>query len=266
MYPLPPPACAHSSSPKTLLPLELISIARVSQFLRPLLPATTPEHFISPSATLIFEHFISLAAYGEVFVPILFLKGFDKGYCHGVLGTKFGISQVLDLVLEDLLKEYPEMITVNKLNGLLHCDDNCALKASFDDNSQFMIAMLRECGLAHKTVIFILDEFDLFAQGKQRLLYSLLDAMQSVTSQAVVLLKFACSRLSSLDHPSQAQQPPHLHPSTFSLRHPENLSERVHYRFSRKQNTYELTNFMLILSKLMQSQVISSDGSAVRGI
>uniref|UniRef100_A0A2N9IDI8 Reverse transcriptase zinc-binding domain-containing protein n=1 Tax=Fagus sylvatica TaxID=28930 RepID=A0A2N9IDI8_FAGSY len=59
--------------------------------------------------------------------------------------------------------------------------------ASFDDNSQFMIAMLRECGLAHKTIIFVLDEFDLFAQGKQRVLYSLLDAMQSVTSQAVVI-------------------------------------------------------------------------------
>ncbi|KAG6655853.1 hypothetical protein I3843_05G219700 [Carya illinoinensis] len=91
-----------------------------------------------------------------------------------------------------------------RLSGLLHSDDNCAFKeiarqlcvehdllfskmASFDDNSQFMIAMLRECGLAHKTVIFVLDEFDLFAQGKQRLLYSLLDAMQSITSQAVVI-------------------------------------------------------------------------------
>ncbi|XP_065881665.1 origin of replication complex subunit 4 isoform X2 [Euphorbia lathyris] len=59
--------------------------------------------------------------------------------------------------------------------------------ASFDDNSQFMIAMLRECGLAHKTIIFVLQEFDLFALGKQRLLYSLLDAMQSVTSQAIVI-------------------------------------------------------------------------------
>lgn len=115
-----------------------------------------------------------------------------------------GQIPVLELVLEDLLKEYPDMITVIKLNGLLHSDDNYALKeisrqlceehqllfskmASFDDNSQFMIAMLRECGLAHKTVIFVLDEFDLFAQGKQRLLYSLLDAMQSVSSQSVVI-------------------------------------------------------------------------------
>ncbi|CAG7894977.1 unnamed protein product [Brassica rapa] len=50
--------------------------------------------------------------------------------------------------------------------------------------------MLRECGLAHKTIIFarILNPFN-FANctGKQRLLYSLLDAMQSVTSQAVVI-------------------------------------------------------------------------------
>ncbi|XP_011022840.1 PREDICTED: origin recognition complex subunit 4 isoform X1 [Populus euphratica] len=115
-----------------------------------------------------------------------------------------GKVAVLELVLSDLLEEYPDTITVIRLNGLLHSEDNCAFKeiarqlcmehhllfskmASFDDNSQFMIAMLRECGLAHKTVIFSLDEFDLFAQGKQRLLYSLLDAMQSVTSQAVVV-------------------------------------------------------------------------------
>ncbi|XP_074274906.1 origin of replication complex subunit 4 [Silene latifolia] len=115
-----------------------------------------------------------------------------------------GKTAVLELVLKDLLNEYPDMISVIKLNGLLHSDDNCAIKeiarqlctehqlmfskmASFDDNTQFMVAMLRECGLAHKTIVFVLDEFDLFAQGKQRLLYSLLDAMQSVTSQAVVI-------------------------------------------------------------------------------
>ncbi|KAL3636028.1 origin recognition complex subunit 4 [Castilleja foliolosa] len=115
-----------------------------------------------------------------------------------------GKIAVLELVLEDLSKENPDMVTVIKLNGLLHSDNNCALKeiarqlclehqlmfskmASFDDNSQFLLSMLRECGLAHKTIVFVLDEFDLFAQGKQRLLYSLLDAMQSVTSQAVVV-------------------------------------------------------------------------------
>ncbi|CAI0383313.1 unnamed protein product [Linum tenue] len=122
-----------------------------------------------------------------------------------------GKTAVLELVLNDLLEEYPDMISVIRLNGLLHNDDNCAFKeisrqlcvehhllfskmASFDDNSQFLIAMLRECGLAHKTIVFVLEEFDLFAQvksfyfqGKQRLLYSLLDAMQSITSQAAVI-------------------------------------------------------------------------------
>ncbi|CAM8953417.1 unnamed protein product [Rhodiola kirilowii] len=115
-----------------------------------------------------------------------------------------GKTAVLELVLKDVVVEYPDMISVIRLNGMLHADDNCAIKeiarqlclehqlsfskmVSFDDNSQFMIAMLRECGLAHKTIIFVLDEFDLFSQGKQRLLYSLLDAMQSVSSQAVVI-------------------------------------------------------------------------------
>lgn len=115
-----------------------------------------------------------------------------------------GKSVVLELVIADLLAEFPDMISVIKLNGHMHANDNCALKeiarqlcvehkflfskmASFDDNSEFMISMLRECGLAHKTIIFVLDEFDLFAQGKQKLLYSLLDAMQSVTSQAAVV-------------------------------------------------------------------------------
>jgi origin recognition complex subunit 4 len=115
-----------------------------------------------------------------------------------------GKAAVLDLVVGDLLEQFPDSVSVIRLNGLLHSDDNCAFKeiakqlcmehhllfskmASFDDNSQFIIAMLRACGLAHKTIIFVLDEFDMFAQGKQRLLYSLLDAMQSVTSQAVVV-------------------------------------------------------------------------------
>uniref|UniRef100_A0A0E0JMI4 Origin of replication complex subunit 4 n=1 Tax=Oryza punctata TaxID=4537 RepID=A0A0E0JMI4_ORYPU len=94
---------------------------------------------------------------------------------------------VVDMVLDDLKKEHPDAISVIRLNGMLHSDDNCATKASSDDNTEFMIDMLRECGLAHKTIIFVLEEFDLFAQGKQRLLYSLLDAMQSLTSQAVVI-------------------------------------------------------------------------------
>ncbi|KMZ59469.1 Origin recognition complex subunit 4 [Zostera marina] len=115
-----------------------------------------------------------------------------------------GKSAVLELVLADLKVEHPGIISVVKLNGLLHGDNNNGLKeiarqlclefdlpfskmASSDENSELLIDILRECGLAHKTVIFTLEEFDLFTQGKQRVLYSLLDALQFLTSQAVVI-------------------------------------------------------------------------------
>ncbi|XP_010924349.2 origin of replication complex subunit 4 isoform X3 [Elaeis guineensis] len=98
-----------------------------------------------------------------------------------------GKIAVVELVLEDLKAEHPDAISVIRLNGLLHSDDNCALKeiarqlcvehqllfskmASSDDNSQFVMDMLRECGLAHKTIIVILDEFDLFTQDADQLL------------------------------------------------------------------------------------------------
>ncbi|KAF7132162.1 hypothetical protein RHSIM_Rhsim09G0101700 [Rhododendron simsii] len=60
-----------------------------------------------------------------------------------------GKNAVLELVIEEVLKEYPDTLSVIKLNGLLHSNDNCALKvhldnlASFDDNTQFMISMLK---------------------------------------------------------------------------------------------------------------------------
>ncbi|CAN1151579.1 Origin of replication complex subunit 4 [Linum perenne] len=81
-----------------------------------------------------------------------------------------GKIAVLELVLNDLLEEYPDRISVIRLNGLIHNDDNCAFKASFDDNSKFLIDVLRECGPAHKTIAFVLEEFDLFAQDADQLL------------------------------------------------------------------------------------------------
>ncbi|CDY17695.1 BnaA06g35140D [Brassica napus] len=108
-----------------------------------------------------------------------------------------GKAAVLDLVVGDLMEEYPDSVTLISLNGLLHSEDNCAFKeiarqlcmehhllfskmASFDENSQFIIAMLRECGLAHKTIIFVLDEFDMFAQARKATVavHSRLDADQ----------------------------------------------------------------------------------------
>nr|CAB3477963.1 unnamed protein product [Digitaria exilis] len=99
-----------------------------------------------------------------------------------------GKAAVADMVLEDLKKEHSDAISVEIARQLcLEHQLSFSKMASSDDNTEFIIDMLRECGLAHKTILFILEEFDLFAQGKQRLLYSLLDAMQSLTSQAVVI-------------------------------------------------------------------------------
>ena len=46
--------------------------------------------------------------------------------------------------------------------------------------------MLCELGRGHKVVVFVLDEFDLFAKkAKQTTLYNLLDAMQSADIQVL---------------------------------------------------------------------------------
>ncbi|CAM0882147.1 unnamed protein product [Alopecurus aequalis] len=79
-----------------------------------------------------------------------------------------GKGAVLDMVLEDLKKEHPDAISVIRLNGMLHSDDNCATKE-----------IARQLCLEH--------QLSYSKMGKQRLLYSLLDAMQTLTSQAVVI-------------------------------------------------------------------------------
>ncbi|KAL3678056.1 hypothetical protein R1sor_021012 [Riccia sorocarpa] len=116
-----------------------------------------------------------------------------------------GKSLVLERVLADLQSTYPGRFSTVRLCGLLHADETCALKeiakqlcmendlsyskaASFSENLQFFTAMLKECALSDKALVFILEEFDLFAQRpKQCLLYNLLDAMQSTTSQIAVV-------------------------------------------------------------------------------
>lgn len=60
--------------------------------------------------------------------------------------------------------------------------------ASVGDNIEFLRAMLSALARAHKTPVFILDDFDAFAKrSKQTLLYCLLDALQTSGVQAAVV-------------------------------------------------------------------------------
>lgn len=83
------------------------------------------------------------------------------------------------------------------MNGLLQTDDNIALEemtrqlklentvgdmvfGSFEEKLQFLLQSLKTGGKESQPVVFIIDEFDLFANHKnQTLLYNLFDICQT---------------------------------------------------------------------------------------
>ncbi|GMH40715.1 hypothetical protein BSKO_08619 [Bryopsis sp. KO-2023] len=97
------------------------------------------------------------------------------------------------------------MVGVVRLNGIFHSNDRTAFKeiarqlcglfaldfvrvASVDENISFMKKSLVELYRGKKTIIFVLDEFDFFAAPqKQRVLYTLLDSLQTSQIQAAVV-------------------------------------------------------------------------------
>ncbi|XP_061664028.1 origin recognition complex subunit 4 [Syngnathoides biaculeatus] len=119
-----------------------------------------------------------------------------------------GKSALLKCVLRDLLqeKEVEKNLLQVHLNGLLQTDDRIALKeitrqlnlenvvgdkvfGSFAENLVFLLEALKK-GDRKTTcpVLFILDEFDLFAHHKnQTLLYNLLDVSQSAQAPVAVV-------------------------------------------------------------------------------
>lgn len=93
-----------------------------------------------------------------------------------------------------------------RLDGILDTDDNIALKSattqmqldnavdgkvfgSYAENLSFLLACLKSGNKAKsKSVIFILDNFDLFcAHSKQALLYNLFDIVQSAQAPICVI-------------------------------------------------------------------------------
>ena len=110
-------------------------------------------------------------------------------------------------VLKDL--DFKSDAILVQLHGLVHTDDRLALKSitsqmkldnavdgkvfgSFADNLAFLLACLKsgQRGTA-KSVIFVIEEFDLFcSHHNQTLLYNLFDVSQSAQTPICVLGRF----------------------------------------------------------------------------
>ncbi|KAI8884759.1 origin recognition complex, subunit 4 [Backusella circina FSU 941] len=115
-----------------------------------------------------------------------------------------GKTSLIRRVLEDLTHLKKEFLVV-KLNGLTETNDRLALQeiakqlvtdkdqpdrsfTSFAESFDYILSLLKSGNRTSLPVIFLLDEFDLFAQHpKQALLYNLFDAAQSAQNPLAVV-------------------------------------------------------------------------------
>jgi len=125
-----------------------------------------------------------------------------------------GKSALLQSVLNDLVRKYEDTFYIIRLNGFIHTDDKLALREmwrqigqemeveedgstkNYADTLSTLLALLSHLpeasdGLAApvvKSVVFVIDEFDLFAaHPRQTLLYNLFDIAQSRKAPIAVL-------------------------------------------------------------------------------
>ncbi|XP_033724735.1 origin recognition complex subunit 4-like [Pecten maximus] len=118
-----------------------------------------------------------------------------------------GKSMLIENVVEELMtnQEIKDNLLQVRLNGLLQTDDKIALKeitrqlqlentvgtkvfGSFAENLQFLLDALKSGSHSSKPILFVLDEFDLFAHHKnQTLLYNLFDVAQSAQAPVCVI-------------------------------------------------------------------------------
>lgn len=153
---------------------------------------------------------------------------------------------IAELLLDDHIRE--NLLQVH-LNGLLQTDDRIALTeitrqlklentlgdkvfGSFSETLQFLLEALKSGDQSSKPILFLLDEFDLFAHHKnQTLLYNLFDVSQS--AQAPICVVGITCRLDVI----------------------ELLEKRVKSRFSHRQihlfNSQTFEDFIVIFKKLL---------------
>ncbi|KAI9280173.1 origin recognition complex subunit 4 C-terminus-domain-containing protein [Umbelopsis sp. AD052] len=116
-----------------------------------------------------------------------------------------GKSVLVRKVIQSLRNEHKDNFLTVELNGLIQTDDRSALReitrqltresqmddrsfTSFAESLAFLLSLLKSGSKSTTPVIFILDEFDLFAQHtKQALLYNLFDIAQSSQNPIAVV-------------------------------------------------------------------------------
>jgi origin recognition complex subunit 4 len=123
-----------------------------------------------------------------------------------------GKTMILNQVIRDLRTKYTALgqsCVYVHLNGTIQTDDTLAMReivrqlcdelridkdksrvsrTTFTDNLQFLVEVLGKVQEMKMPVIFILDEFHLFAErGKQTLLYNLSDLLQSSNAQLALV-------------------------------------------------------------------------------
>lgn len=118
-----------------------------------------------------------------------------------------GKTLILDSALKMLENRHPGKVVTVYLNGLLHADERVGMQkiatqlcpnlnedaggrsgGGFAENVAFMTEMLKLLQGGRRGVIFVLDEFELFAmRSKQTLLYAITDLLQQPHVQAAVV-------------------------------------------------------------------------------
>ena len=175
------------------------SVSAVHGAVRRRLAAPLPRAEVAASAQL-GAHYAKLVGIVEGTV----VKGENNSAL--LLGPRgSGKSATLEAALADVRARFADSICVVRLSGTVCVDDRHAVQAiarqicarqsldfsraaSYGENLAFLPAALEDCAAAHRGVVFVLDELDVFcARNKQTLLYNLLDMLQSSRAQACVV-------------------------------------------------------------------------------
>lgn len=183
-----------------------------------------------------------------------------------VIGARgSGKSAVVENIIQDQRSKHGDDFHVVRLNGFIHTDDKIALRdiwhqlgrememeddmlvKNYADTLTTLLALLSHpadmgqetTGLTAKSIIFILDEFDLFASHpRQTLLYNLFDIAQSRKAPIAVL------------------------GLTTRLDVAESLEKRVRSRFSHRSVYLPLAKNFAIFRTICQSVLTLSTSSS----